>query len=920
MRKKYLSALLFGALLFASAGTFTSCKDYDDDINGLRTEITDLKSAIDELQAKIGDGKFVTNVAANGQGLTITWNDNSSTTIENVINEATGETEAGDVITFDEATGEILINGEGSGYYAAKNAETGEVKVPYVNTDGALVLINEEGEEVVTNILTAPVTAITNNDGSVTLTIRANGSTQNVLIPSLASSITAVELLKENVPSTTDQELKIKYWVNANGTSNWKGPRGNIPAKSVLYSAKDGDADLDFKLSPANVDGTGVEFALVNSRDGYAPLKLTTPANNKELISRASTYNNGMYQTSVGEKSEIFTYTVGASDFTNQFDADSKKVMFALTPNITGTNVRSPYQVKVNYGSLLTAATINEVWINGADENADSKKYDVTIESTNDVATIRVGKEASVTVDEPSNLYDMYMEVTDAAKDKFGLEIDNEARTITATKSPDDLTDATFDLNVYVMDNAGNQYDVTTIKVTVNRTMAVAAYDKQVKDLTKLDDTFTVSATPLFNSLGTQLNDWKESVGLGNTKIELLEMNAAGDLVAAAEQLNNFQGATSTVVSSNADLNDGNLAFLTADNKNATAANLANIRFNLNIQQAAANKPLKIDKDYYIRLSFYSNASTPTLLNTITIPFVLNKPELSEILVKESGVFVDGDDLAYAYMYWGDAYDKDGNIIAASGTNSPALSRYYIDRAFTNMYDNLSKAGIGTTLKFKIDSNTNVEGTDKKSDYYGTVNTSTRFSQVANRYYVEITNKDEDNNDILDGYKKDLLVNFTGNYLDVVDDSYKYTHTYKFRVMSPILEGRAYAANDLLVVSATGRTRLHKEDIWAKTNNDEVQYNIFRTVTEDGTKNVWYRDDIANVTFSSGNTNVFVMTQATPSDVQNPGKSNEIDSYIEVEGLNNPQTTTLNVAIEDIWGYTLEDQVNIQTTRTPLSE
>ena len=50
MRKKYLSALLFGALLFASAGTFTSCKDYDDDINGLRTEITDLKSAVTELQ------------------------------------------------------------------------------------------------------------------------------------------------------------------------------------------------------------------------------------------------------------------------------------------------------------------------------------------------------------------------------------------------------------------------------------------------------------------------------------------------------------------------------------------------------------------------------------------------------------------------------------------------------------------------------------------------------------------------------------------------------------------------------------------------------------------------------------------------------------------------------------------------------
>lgn len=39
MRKKYLSALLFGALLLASAGTFTSCKDYDDDIKNLQEQI-----------------------------------------------------------------------------------------------------------------------------------------------------------------------------------------------------------------------------------------------------------------------------------------------------------------------------------------------------------------------------------------------------------------------------------------------------------------------------------------------------------------------------------------------------------------------------------------------------------------------------------------------------------------------------------------------------------------------------------------------------------------------------------------------------------------------------------------------------------------------------------------------------------------
>ena len=48
MRKKYLSALLFGALLFASAGTFTSCKDYDDDINNLQDDdINNLQEQID---------------------------------------------------------------------------------------------------------------------------------------------------------------------------------------------------------------------------------------------------------------------------------------------------------------------------------------------------------------------------------------------------------------------------------------------------------------------------------------------------------------------------------------------------------------------------------------------------------------------------------------------------------------------------------------------------------------------------------------------------------------------------------------------------------------------------------------------------------------------------------------------------------
>ena len=52
MRKKYLSALLFGALLFASAGSFQSCKDYDDDIDNLKEQL-DQKASLEDLNAKV---------------------------------------------------------------------------------------------------------------------------------------------------------------------------------------------------------------------------------------------------------------------------------------------------------------------------------------------------------------------------------------------------------------------------------------------------------------------------------------------------------------------------------------------------------------------------------------------------------------------------------------------------------------------------------------------------------------------------------------------------------------------------------------------------------------------------------------------------------------------------------------------------
>ena len=52
MNKKFLSVTLFSALMLGTAGTFTSCKDYDDDIKDLQEQL-DKKASLEDLNAKV---------------------------------------------------------------------------------------------------------------------------------------------------------------------------------------------------------------------------------------------------------------------------------------------------------------------------------------------------------------------------------------------------------------------------------------------------------------------------------------------------------------------------------------------------------------------------------------------------------------------------------------------------------------------------------------------------------------------------------------------------------------------------------------------------------------------------------------------------------------------------------------------------
>ena len=147
MRKKFVKVMFFGALALSTV-TYVGCKDYDDDIDKLQTQIDANKADIAKLQALLNEGNWVTEVKGIENGFSITFNNGQSYEIVNGEKGATGD--AGSKVTIDEETGEWLIDGAGTGWFA--KVENG--KSPYIadgtNGDkGYWYFWNEEAGEFV---------------------------------------------------------------------------------------------------------------------------------------------------------------------------------------------------------------------------------------------------------------------------------------------------------------------------------------------------------------------------------------------------------------------------------------------------------------------------------------------------------------------------------------------------------------------------------------------------------------------------------------------------------------------------------------------------------------------------------------------------------------------------------------------------
>ena len=117
MKRKFVKVMFLGALTLSTV-TYVGCKDYDDDIDNLQTQIDASKASIAELQKFVKEGKWVKSVEPITGGFKITFNDGTPYEIVNGAKGDKGDTGAtgaegqSSILTVDPTTGEWLINGE----------------------------------------------------------------------------------------------------------------------------------------------------------------------------------------------------------------------------------------------------------------------------------------------------------------------------------------------------------------------------------------------------------------------------------------------------------------------------------------------------------------------------------------------------------------------------------------------------------------------------------------------------------------------------------------------------------------------------------------------------------------------------------------------------------------------------------------
>ena len=896
MNKKFLSAILFGALMVTSTGTFVSCKDYDDDIENLQGQISANASAIAELKTLVQNSDYVTNVAVNGNNLVVTFKNAGSQTL--ALPEC--EDEVGSLAEVKD--NELYIDGKATGIKVAETAA--EFQVPVKIVDGEWAVLQEDGTYLSTNIPASGVTAVQNADKSWTLTITdAEGNTQEVKVPSAATLLSDLMLFEGA------QELNIvKYDFNYNYNKHesapkrdkWAGPK-SIPAEGDIYA---GVSSLAVQINPTTVDAAELDLTLVDSKNKVPSNLNLAPAAYTGLLTRAAN-PNGLYTLGMSD-----VYFANAADGTNKASSDFYGQFFTTANDevvekryavTAGTTIRSEYEVTIAEGEEKELTTLNLY-------RGDNKVYEQSVGTTaqrgsETTATLKLALNSWYTIKavDAAALYDMHMVVDADDKTLFGFEAEEKAGyyAFRITRTPDAITKAAIKLTIQTVDKEG-AYEETSLWIgQSNQISGTVTYDaithllsKNNDDASKDKNFFQISLDKMKESLGT------DGLAMWNNKVAgavVYYYNAAMDKVLATSDGDEIDAFFVSELKGN--LKDNKAKDVAISSKAAK-----NMIFAINNESAA--EAFEANKQYYAYVIFY-NADGETL-NSILVPFTFELPALSDLFVIDPGFIKD--DVVNLYLYADDA-----KVVHTSGAATFMLSRVfekYDAEGMTIALDN-KVAILPDLTSFALAHVNSVKSNTTDAEYVNVKENTLAYLTLTGDLGKE------------KGYDQVLKLYITGKY----DNAWSYgdaKFNFEAKIMSPIEKGNVVAKEGNKVTikaSDLNGFKFGNSLITGYTYNNEVSYKVLPNALGDNGENAWTRNDIKAVYAESGNTRYFTVENegdAYPATegVDEDGKAIVVDGYFQLKGYQVDHTveTTIKVKVTDIWNRSKTSEVPVKIT------
>lgn len=417
MKRKYFSALLMGALTIASVSTFTSCKDYDDDIDNLQSQIdkAGLQSDIDALKTQLQDAASTASAAkTTAESALAKANDAAvKADVEKAIQkvEVTANKAATDVATAISNAANAQTTADGAqkaADAAAKAAKDAQKQADQAVKDAAAAATTanaaakqadfEKALERIGNLETSRVTADKLDEKLTQLKeelLGADGDKET--IGSLTVKVNAYKGAVEELYSAVTSVELVETYSGVNGfTSNWNTTNGITPltvemlhglisddskfgdengndAKPIVEYVKGKDIDVKddasivVRVNPVNANLTkGAKIILLNSKGESLEdiVKVGTPSKFDKLITTraAATVKTGLWKLPLsvaeGVSEEDFKKAVTVKDE----NGNEKAILYAVAINNTVDSkaeaaadryVVSTYDVKPTYNKFV---------------------------------------------------------------------------------------------------------------------------------------------------------------------------------------------------------------------------------------------------------------------------------------------------------------------------------------------------------------------------------------------------------------------------------------------------------------------------------------------------------------------------------------------------------------------------------------